>query len=185
VSKRIRRHHDGTVTVELEAFEANLLQLLIDELLELLDDGEAVPAAASDDPLESLLSAGPSDPPADPALARLLPDGYREDPEAAAEFRRFTERDLRDGKRANAHMMLATLTDAADGGGRLVLDDPQVHAWLYALNDLRLALGTRLDISEDYEEQVDALDEEDPRRPVFAIYEWLTGVQDTLVRVMR
>jgi hypothetical protein len=185
VTKRIRRHRGGTVTVELEAFEARILQSLVGELLELLDEGDAVPAAVSDDPLETLLDEGPSDPPVDPALARLLPDGYRDDPEAAAEFRRFTERDLRDGKKANARAMLATLEDAAEQGGPLVLDDPQAHAWLYALNDLRLTLGSRLDVDEDYHDQVDALDDEDPRRSVFAIYEWLTGVQDTLVRALR
>jgi len=184
VSKRIKRHRGGTVTIELEAFEAQILWRLAEELLELLDDGRASAAGAAsyDDPLELLMDEGSSEPPADPALARLLPDGYRDDPQAAAEFRRFTEPDLRHGKRANAEAMLATLGDVAELGGRLTLDDAQAHAWLYALNDLRLALGTRLDITEDYGEQVDALDEDDPRRPVFAIYEWLTGVQDTLVR---
>jgi hypothetical protein len=178
VTKRIKRHRGGTVTVELEPFEAQILQRLAGELLDLLDDGSATDTG---DPLESLLEEGPSVPPADPALARLLPDGYRDDAQAAAEFRRFTEQELRQTKRSNAQVMLATLDEVPELGGRVTLDDAQAHAWLYALNDLRLALGTRLDITEDYERQVDALDSDDPRHPAFAIYEWLTVVQDTLV----
>jgi Domain of unknown function (DUF2017) len=192
VSGRIRRHRGGTVTVELDGFEAKLLQRLGEELLELLDDGDDVGSAASSaspassaDPLESALVVGPTHPPDDPALARLLPDGYRDDPEAAAEFRRFTEPELRERKRENARLMLATLGGLADDGATVVLDDGQAHAWLYALNDLRLALGSRLDVQEDYERQVASLDEDDERRPVFAIYEWLTEIQDTLVRALR
>jgi hypothetical protein len=202
VSGRIRRRRGGTVSIELDEFEARLLARLVVELLELLDerDGSAAPFSdpgATADPLESLVGeGGPTVPPADPALARLLPDGYRDDPEAAAEFRRFTERELREGKLANARLLLDTLDQVLDrptapaGGGpdtpaTLVLDDRQAHAWLYALNDLRLALGARLGVEEDYERQVDVLDEEDPRRPVFGIYEWLTGVQDGLVRALR
>jgi uncharacterized protein DUF2017 len=196
VGGRIRRHRGGRVTVELEPFEVILLHRLAEELLELLDDGsdpggEGGQGGRPDtavDPLESLLDVGPSVPPEDPVLARLLPDGYRDDPEAAAEFRRFTEPDLRNGKRANARVLLATLARATgdpDGAETVQLDQQQARAWLYALTDLRLALGSRLEIEEDYDRQMDALDEDDGRRPLFAIYEWLTAVQDTLVRALR
>jgi hypothetical protein len=199
VGGRIKRHRGGRVTVELETFEVVLLHRLAEELLELLDDGSDPGGEAGQvgqvgqpdtavDPLESLLDVGPSAPPEDPALARLLPDGYRDDPEAAAEFRRFTEPELRNGKRANARVLLATLgqaTGVADGAETVQLDQQQAQAWLYALTDLRLALGSRLEIEEDYDRQIDALDEDDPRRPLFAIYEWLTAVQDTLVRALR
>jgi hypothetical protein len=193
VSGRVRRRRGGLVTLELDQFEAQLLRRLTEELLMLLDDGDPAGArpAAPVDPLEYLVDEGPAAPPEDPALARLLPDGYRDDPEAAAEFRRFTERELREGKRANARVLLDTLDEVEMSPGdpsgtvTLVLDDERAHAWLYALNDLRLALGTRLDVQEDYEEQVAELDEDDPRRPVFGIYEWLTAVQDTLIRALR
>jgi hypothetical protein len=191
VSKRVRRHH-GVVTLELESYEAALLRRLVEELVELLaeDDqagqrpaGAAQMLAGVEDPFPGLSMAGPIEPPADPVLARLFPDAYRDDREAAAEFRRYTEADLRAGKRAHAHALLESL-DRVEQGGRLQLDGEQAHAWLYTLNDLRLALGTRLDITEDYEALADSLGDEDPRQPVLALYEWLTGLQDTLVRAL-
>jgi hypothetical protein len=61
------------------------------------------------------------------------------------------------------------------------LDTADAQAWLRALNDLRLALGTRLEITEDSYERLAGLDWDDPRYAMFAIYDWLTLLQDTLV----
>jgi hypothetical protein len=177
VSSRFRRHHDGSVSLTLDPHETGLLRHLVDEFLDLIGDGDV----QGDDPLSALIGLGPSEAPTDPALARLLPDAYRGDPEAAAEFRRFTEHDLREHKRSAATTVLATLGQ----GARLHLDGEQAHAWLGTLNDLRLALGTRLEVTEDYEQMVDALSDDDPRRPVFAIYEWLAWLQETLIRALR
>ncbi len=55
-------------------------------------------------------------------------------------------------------------------------------AWLGALNDLRLALGTRLGVEEDWAEQLAALDDGDPRALLLAVYDWLSWLQETLVR---
>jgi len=77
--------------------------------------------------------------PADPILARLLPDAYADDPDASSEFRRYTELSLRSGKVAAAQTVLETLP--ADGG-RIRLSEPDAQAWLRALNDVRLALGS-------------------------------------------
>ena len=84
----------------------------------------------------------------DPVLARLLPDGHRGDPEMAADYRELTESSLRSGKADDLAMVRATLPD---GGGEVRLDADQAGAWLRSTNDLRLALGTRLDITEDTE----------------------------------
>ena len=168
----------GAVSADLDAGEAGLLSALAGDLLRLLGDGGET---GEQDPLAALvgLSAGPVDPPADPALARLLPDAYADDDEAAAEFRRFTEQDLRAGKRAHAGTVLATLAPLLDGGGRLTLDRDQVDAGLGTLNDLRLVLGTRLEVTEETD-----LDppEDDPRAQALLVYGWLGWLQESLLR---
>jgi hypothetical protein len=65
-----------------------------------------------------------------------------------------------------------------------VIDDEQAQAWLRALNDVRLALGTRLDITEDWYEEAVELDPRDPRTAMFAAYDWLTMLQDSLIRTV-
>ena len=155
--------------------EAAFLRRLALDLVALL--GEAPEAGA--DPLEALvgLSSTEAAPPEDPALARLLPDAYGgDDPAASREFRRYTDVDLRAGKRANAEVVARTLPAA---GGRMVLDREQADAWLGCLNDLRLVLGTRLDVTEDLDE--DRLAADDPRRSGLQVYGWLGWLQESLV----
>jgi hypothetical protein len=72
--------------------------------------------------------------------------------------------------------VLATLP--ADGG-KIELTPEQADAWLAALNDVRLALGTALDVSED---MPDELPPDDPRAAHLGVYHWLTFVQDALVQ---
>lgn len=119
--------------------------------------------------------------PKDPVLARLLPDAYQDDPEAAGDFRRYTEQDLRSGKVAAARTVLATLPD---GGGRVELSESDGQVWLRALNDVRLALGVRLGVTEDIEQRMAELDPDDPRSAYFWVYDWLTFLQETLVRAL-
>lgn len=126
------------------------------------------------------LPTEPVQAPTDPVLARLLPDGYTDDPEAAAEFRRYTEYDLRMGKMSAAAIVLDTL----ESGGSVRLDEAQAHEWMRVLNDLRLAIGTRLDVDEDYEAVADTLPDDDPLRSLYAVYEWLTWMQDSLVSAL-
>lgn len=118
--------------------------------------------------------------PEDPVLARLFPDAYREDDEAAAEFRRYTEVGLRDGKISAA----TTVLDGLGAGGEIVLDTEQAQDWLRALNDLRLALGTRLEITEEMHERIAELDPDDPHYPAYAAYDWLSFLQESLVRAL-
>ncbi len=137
------------------------------------------------DPLDDLArllgQTGPATPPDDPVLARLLPDAYADDAEAAGDFRRFTEQELRNGKAAAARTVLATLPE---GGGRIRLSEEEAQVWLRALNDVRLALGVRLSITEDFEVRVADLDPADPRSAYMWIYDWLTFLQETLVRAL-
>ena len=119
--------------------------------------------------------------PDDPALARLLPDAYRDDPDAASEFRRYTEKDLRAGKVAAAKTVLATLPE---GGGRISLSETEAQVWLRALNDIRLALGVRLGVTEDVMEEMARMSHDDPRFGVLAVYDWLSGTQESLVHAL-
>ena len=173
---RFKRSRRG-VEAKLDPAEAVVLAQCATELLELLGAGDDV----SGDPLEALVGLPPGDvaPPDDPALARLFPAAYPDDDAAATEFRRFTESDLRAGKRAAASDALVSLQPLLGAGGKLVLDRDQADAWLSWLNDIRLVLGTRLDVTEDtYEEDIDP---EDPRWQVMQIYGWLGWLQESLL----
>jgi hypothetical protein len=125
---------------------------------------------------------GADKPPEDPVLARLLPDGYRDDPEAAGEFRRYTEPALRSVKHQAAQEMLDTLPES---GGRIQLTQDQSLSWLKALNDVRLALGVRLGVTEEFEEQWGQLKPDDPQWSAFEVYAWLGAVQESLVQAMK
>ncbi len=119
--------------------------------------------------------------PDDPVLARLFPDAYRGDPEASGEFRRYTEHGLRSGKTAAARTVLATLPAT---GGRVRLSEPEAQAWLRALNDVRLALGVRLEVTDDFDDEVANMESDDPRAPYIGVYQWLAYLQETLVRAL-
>ena len=173
---KFKKQRAGGIRADLDPVEADVLLAVVGDLLVLLGEQEQADA----DPLAALvgLSDGPTERPSDPALARLLPDAYGDDEAAATEFRRYTERDLRAGKRANASTVLASLAPLADGGGRLVLDRDEADAWLSCLNDLRLVLGTRLEVTEDTE-----LDprRDDPRAQALQVYGWLGWLQESLL----
>ena len=127
------------------------------------------------DQLEQLLAADEDDLGGDPVLARLLPEGHRGDPRLAADYRELTESALRSGKADDLATVRATLPL---GGGEVRLDPEQAAAWLRSTNDLRLALGTRLQITEDTEPPEDATGEEGQQ---LAVYYWLTALQGSLV----
>ena len=170
---RFKRSRRG-IEARVEAVESRVLAQCAEELLELLGDSDEVP----DDPIAAMVGIASGDValPEDPALARLLPDAYGDDPAAATDFRRYTEADLRAGKRAAASTALAQLVPLAEGG-RLVLDREQADAWLSWLNDIRLVLGTRLAVTEDLEE----VEPDDPRAPVLGVYGWLGWLQESLI----
>jgi Domain of unknown function (DUF2017) len=177
----------GGARAWLAASEASLLRSLVGQVMTLIaageprdDPGPADDRVAADiDALEALLHQPEA--PSDPVLARLLPDGYRDDPEAAGEFRKYTEPALRSAKQQAAQEMLDTLPEA---GGRIRLTHDQAHAWLKALNDVRLALGVRLSITEEFEEQWARLDAQDPQWTAFEVYAWLGAVQESLVQAL-
>ncbi|AZQ35056.1 MULTISPECIES: DUF2017 domain-containing protein [Streptomyces] len=191
---------DGGAAVALDDVEISIIRSLAVQLLELIGPGPA--EDAPDDPLAELFAEGPSEPPADPVLKRLFPDAYG-DPEGtpqakeaeeqrahSAEFRRYTENDLRAGKRDNALAVVRSLdalsaASAGESGAVLKLSVEESQQWLGALNDLRLAIGSRLDIAdEDDTDLLYRLPDEDPRKPMVMAYLWLGGLQETLVATL-
>ena len=188
----------GGAAVALDDVEISIIRSLAVQLLELIGPGPG--EDASDDPLAELFAEGPSEPPKDPVLKRLFPDAYS-DPEGtpgpkeaeeqqaySAEFRRFTENDLRAAKRESALAVIRSLdalTSAGDGGAILKLSAEESRQWLGALNDLRLAIGSRLEITdEDDTDLLYRLPDEDPRKPMVMAYLWLGGLQETLVSTL-
>jgi hypothetical protein len=99
----------------------------------------------------------------DPSLSRLFPPAYPEEPDREAEYRRMVHDELLKGKRAALEVMEASI-DAQR------LDREELTAWLGALNDLRLVLGTRLDVTEDDQP---LLPDDDPRASAMALYHYL------------
>ncbi|MGW8488114.1 DUF2017 domain-containing protein [Streptomyces sp. NPDC055886] len=194
----------GGAAVALDEVEISILRSLAVQLLELIGPGDE--PADGEDPLAALFAEGPSKPPADPALARLFPDAYggpegAEGPagagkpeeelrELSAEFRRFTEMDLRSGKREDALAVVRTLdalSPVGDGGAVLTLTGDECRSWLRSLNDLRLTIGTRLEVSDEdqgEEGSLYRLPDSDPRKPMVMAYLWLGALQESLVETL-
>ncbi|RYP84114.1 DUF2017 domain-containing protein [Nocardioides guangzhouensis] len=183
-----RHRRSGQVIANFTGFEAELLRSLASQLVELLRNEAAVPR--DQDPFEAMMDfSGPTNEPEDPVLARLFPTAYADDEEAAAEFRRFTEGTLRDGKSQAAIAIIDGLEDAGlppeltEEGLHIdvELDPDTAETWLRSFTDLRLALATRLGVEEGDEAFWHALPDEDPRAQAHDIYEWIGYLQETLV----
>ncbi|MCW2495541.1 DUF2017 family protein [Jatrophihabitans sp.] len=124
--------------------------------------------------------------PADPVRERLFPSGYSGTAAAAenqTEFRELTESGLRDERVARAEACRVDLVDPPTRRGRLdiELDATGCDRWLRVLNDLRLTIGTRLDITDDAGPP--DIDPSDPQSMSYLVYGWLSAVQDGLVRI--
>ena len=112
--------------------------------------------------------------PDDPSLRRLFPPAS-DDEEIETEYRRLMAPDLRD-RRLSALAVMASTVDAER------LSEDEAAAWLAALNDMRLVLGTRLDVTEDLDPS--ALSPDDPRAPGLALYGYLSWVVEQLVEAL-
>ncbi len=153
------RRRGGQIRLRFDGIEPVLLYNLLDDLIEILrEDGSDV----RDDPVQQ----------------RLFPSGYRDDHAAEDEFRSLTELSLRTERSERARRCQA---EVADEPGELKLTDEDGQRWIQVLNDLRLTLGTTLDVTEDSEPDVDL---DDPNAQEWAVYYWLTGAQDSIVRAL-
>jgi len=202
----------GGVRAWLAAAEASLLRNLVGQIMTLVEPGASDPQSGNPpsgnppsgnppsgnppsgnprsgnprpddlDALEAMLyPPGAAQAPEDPVLARLLPDAYSDDPEAAGEFRKYTEPALRSAKYEVAKQLLDTLPEA---GGRIQLSNDEALAWLKALNDVRLALGVRLGVTEEFEQEWAKLKPDDPQWTAYEVYAWLGAVQESLVQAL-
>ncbi|MEY9862283.1 hypothetical protein ABH935_007928 [Catenulispora sp. GAS73] len=163
--------------------QADVLRFLLAGQLALLDEED--PLGEEPDSLAAALgiAEGPVKKPDNPALARLFPDAYEGDPDEAGEFRRLTEPDLRDGKRATARQVLDALRDYQPGD-ELALDAEQAQSWLGAVNDIRLVLAVWLEIEDDDDNPFDRIDEQDDRYEIVVMYHWLGAMVEWLVEAL-
>ena len=144
---------------------------------------EPEPAEGTDELAELVGITEDPQVPLDPAVARMLPVAS-DDPEVADEFRRYTERTLREMK--IGHLKMAAVDIEAKN---VVLNEEHAQAWAAALNDVRLTLGSRLDISSDAD--AEAVAAHDDWRKVQTVedymslvYNFVTWLQDTLMEAM-
>ena len=175
--RRSRDNHE--VVLSLTEVESSVLGQLLDDLEELADLADVPPDQAA----------------ANPVIDRLFPDGY-DDAGAAGEFRDLTRASLQEERRERYGQCRAELPA---GGGEIVVEPDSMHRWLVVINDMRLALGTRLGVTADgfADDLGDPGVADGSREPgdfevadeilaARTVYHWLTAIQDDMVNaVMR
>ena len=143
----VKRTRSGEFDVRLSDDERGVLRSVAPQLRQLLDGDLA-----------------------DPSLRRLFPPAYGEDPERDREYHALVRDELADRRRAAVDTFVATID-------RQRLTEEELLAWMGSINDLRLVLGTRLDVTEDLEE----IDPEDPDAGLFALYGYLGWLLEHVV----
>jgi len=113
---------------------------------------------------------------ADPVVRRLFPPAYLEaaDAEQDAEYHRLMRDDLLRAKLDQVDLVSQTLTRGIVSARRWTVDlsEEEAAAWLGVLNDVRLALGVRLGITEDFDVPGD-LPGQPPELQLLAYLGWL------------
>ncbi|CEA08538.1 hypothetical protein BN1051_01892 [Arthrobacter saudimassiliensis] len=169
------------IAASLEPGERDLLRSLFADVLGMLEAA----APRDEDPLAALVGMdSTARVPEDPALLRLLPDAVRGDDGEALEFRRLTERSLRESK-AGALRGAALLLESSP----VVLDDEQARWFARALNDVRLVLGERLGLRTDEDAErlhgiTDPGKAENVEDYLALVYNFVTWLQETLMTAM-
>ncbi|MDE0804344.1 MAG: DUF2017 family protein [Acidimicrobiales bacterium] len=153
-TKRVKRLGTDRFRITLPTHEAELLRTLLPQLRGLLTTG---------------LSEN------DPSLNRLFPTAYANDPELDAGYQALVRDELLE-KRFASLDVIETLLAEADGGE---VSGEELSAWMRAINDLRLVLGTRLDVGED--DDPSDIDPEDPEAQAWAIYHYLAMLVSVIV----
>jgi len=177
VAYGFRRSDSGRLVLRTDLVERGLLDTLADQIMNIM-----APTAQNVDldPIARMVGIDAEvEAPTDEVVRRLLPDAYRDDPDATADFRRFTDRDLRTAKVAHAAVVRDCL---ARSGEKVTLSADEAQSWLAFLNDARLALGTRVGITEENHQELSDLPDEDPRSGMYHVYDWLTFLQESLLQ---
>lgn len=171
-------------SLDLTLDEAHILINLVEQLLELLGEGDFFHHYDDSDPFAQLMSMHHEVvAPDDPVLLRLLPNAYA-DPEAAGDFRRFTESTIRSNKQRVLREVRAHLSILVDEDKAGTVEDLTADTWLMALNDLRLALSVRLEITPESFDFFESLPDDDPQKSLFAVYYWLGWLQENLLNLL-
>jgi len=151
LGRRIKRTRRGDFELRLPEEERALVRAIAPQLRQLLDGDLA-----------------------DPTLRRLFPTAYADDPDRDREYHQLVRDELADRRRAAVDTVLATI-DATR------LDEDQVMAWMAAVNDLRLVIGTRLDVSEETDPVPDP---DDPDGPLLAVYGYLGYLLESIISAL-
>ncbi|MBK5289903.1 MAG: DUF2017 family protein [Acidimicrobiia bacterium] len=156
------------VVVTLESGEVELLENLVGQVRAVLTGG--VPEHGSD-----------------PVRDRLFPRAYVDPTEDRAErdFQSVVHEDLVLAKSAAIEALVAGLDGGRTKRGttEVTLDREGMEQWLAALNDVRLAFGAALGITED-RDPFEELPDDDPRAGGLAVLDWLGYLQSELLDVM-
>ncbi len=167
------------VALSLDREELQILLSLLADLRELIRPEPMLDS----DPLAEIVGIDESAAlPSDEAMVKLFPDAYSDDDTASMEFRRFTERGLRQ-RRMDQSKIVQELFERAKQGPT-TLTEPESRATLGVLNDLRMVLGVRLGIEQDDDSREDFISHDDPRRHMYVAYQWLTWLQQELLESM-
>jgi hypothetical protein len=148
----VRRTRDGSFELRLPAGEREMLQELLPQLRDALQGGAAT----------------------DPGFKRLFPKAYVQDPEHEAEYQALVGDELVATRVAHVETVLASIT-------RDRLTEEELFAWMGAVNDLRLVLGTRLDVSEETDL---AVDPSHPDAAAYGLYAYLGWLLELLVEAV-
>jgi len=150
VHPRVKRTRGGDFQLKLPPAERDVLRSLPGQLRQLLGTD-------------------------DPALERLFPPAYRDDPLAQADYEEMVRGDLISTKLTSIDVMEQTIDTER-------LSEDQLVAWLGAINDIRLVLGTRLEVTEEtYEEEIP---DDDARAPTYALYAYLGWLEEQVVAAL-
>ena len=106
----------------------------------------------------------------DPNLRRLYPTAYPDDEEQSRDYEELVGDDLLAGRLDALDTVEGTLEVDS-------LDEAGLVAWMRSMNDLRLVLGTRLDVDED----PDDVDPDDPDAAAYAVYGYLGWLLEHIV----
>jgi hypothetical protein len=151
LGRRLRRTRAGQYQLKLSRAERDLLRSLPGQVRELIDTTD----------------------PADPSMRRLFPPAYRDEEKAEADFQNLMHDELVEHHR----QALAVMEETIDADR---LDEDQVVSWLSALNELRLVLGTNLEVTES----IEPVSPSDPRAPGLALYGYLSWLEEQVVEAL-
>lgn len=147
--RRVRRARRGGFDLKLPDVERDLVRSLVGQLRRVLTGDDLA---------------------ADPGVRRLFPSAYADDAARDAEYRELVHDDLLAARLAALDVVEETIDERH-------VDEAQLRSWMGAVNDLRLVLGTRLDVSEDMGDPGD----DHPDAPALAVYHYLSFLLESIV----